>query len=516
MTNPVTPSVGIQLLDHPVGEPSRSVTEAFGEHYRRALSGDPARLRGDSARGVLRASGEDSAPERRDNVLKSRDDGASVRTDRDRDHEVTHREGGPDRSDATRARKERRAEKHEASKGSEAARSVDRRGETESDGGDGAGAVAAVGPSDPASPGAPTGAAESVVEPVDPGATAGGATGVEISVDGEANSDAEVTAAGTVPEDTPIDRAALAEALAAATAGSAAEETEISNEPSAVTGVADPVDPGEGTTRPEVTAADQAEEPLAALAALGVTPGSGSVGEQAGARSRRSASAGEVSAPAAPGVQGTALASDSTGVAPVTTTVASSDSAAVAVAESAVAATGPAPTDAGVAAPAATGDTVTVSGVGQTSGGGEATGASAAATGGGSGPSGATVGTPSGPEAGSLQRVVDSIEAMSRQNPPRSVTLDFGDMHGLRVRLAVHAGGVQVTVTDVGAGANRVQMWEQQLSDLLGERGLGAGDRGQTPGGGDREPSRPWARPESGATIAARRVRTTRTDEILL
>ncbi len=504
MTDPVVPSVGIQLLEHPAGDPGRSVAEAFGDHYRRALSGDPARLRGESAGAVGRPSGDDTAPERRDNVLKNRDGSAVDRPGPDRARATTGHDRGPERARSVRGEKDRKAERADSSNRASAAGTEHREtdptvaeangsvvttpvGDDVSSAGEAAGAQIVVAAAEPVTV---TGEDQAGVGPVEGTA---GPTAVEIS--------GEVAVQGALVDGKPADGATTDTAVGPAGTGNPAAIPVAGSSPV-----------GEATAAPvEEVAPEQA---TSALAGSNAVPVGGIHSQETAATPSKAAGTDGTPSGAVPG--DSTPATPVAGSSPVAAApLAASDPSAVTVAETVVVAAGITPADSGAAAPAGAPTTGSVSGIGQTAGGGEAGAVSPNPTGTGL-PSAATSRGPTGPEAGSLQRVVESIEAMTRQNPPRSVTLDFGSMHGLRVRLAVHATGVQVTVTDAGAGANRVEMWEQQLSDLLGERGLGAGDRGQTPGGGDREPSRPWARPDTGAPSAARRVRATRNNEIRL
>ena len=514
MTNPVTPSAGAQLLDPPTAEPPRSVAEAFGDHYRRALAGDPTRLRGEAVGAVGRARGQDPTPGPRDNVLKRRTDDSVDRSDGNRSGRSVERDASPERVGPTRRRKVAKADRG-GSSGRPAARTDEQK--VNPAGTEAAAVATPRGEDAPVTAGGDATGAQTVAPAVRSVAPAAGEAPTGETVD--------AAEGGSIPSD-GVDEAASAAEMVPGAAVAEAPETEptivadgdlpVVGAPVAAESSGPELDP---VAAPVETVVG---ESAVATATGGVAVGApGSSKEERTGKGRSVGSSGKSSAPA-PGNPGSGLtgATLSESASPSAPTTTPTDPSPVTAAGSALAATGATAND--TAAPVSTGpastgsmSTGSTSGSVPTIGGGEGGAASANPT--GPGPAGTTAaGRPLGPEAGSLQRVVESIEAMSRQHPPRSVTLDFGAMHGLRVRLAVHATGVQVTVTDAGAGANRVEMWERQLSDLLGERGLGSGDRDQTPGGGDREPSRPWTRPGAAPGSRVRRVRAPRTDEMRL
>lgn len=69
-----------------------------------------------------------------------------------------------------------------------------------------------------------------------------------------------------------------------------------------------------------------------------------------------------------------------------------------------------------------------------------------------------------------LSRIAETVEAMVNQPPPRSISLDLADMHGIRVRISIESGDVSVSVTDAGAGSSGSGQWERQLHDTLDQR----------------------------------------------
>ncbi|NOX30082.1 MAG: hypothetical protein GXP35_08555 [Actinobacteria bacterium] len=64
-----------------------------------------------------------------------------------------------------------------------------------------------------------------------------------------------------------------------------------------------------------------------------------------------------------------------------------------------------------------------------------------------------------------ILRIADTAEALSKQPPPRAISLDFGEAHGIRVRIAIDAGGISVTVADAGAGTSDTATWQRQLNE---------------------------------------------------
>jgi len=69
------------------------------------------------------------------------------------------------------------------------------------------------------------------------------------------------------------------------------------------------------------------------------------------------------------------------------------------------------------------------------------------------------------------------LEVMALQPPPRTLTLDLTDLHGVRVTLALEGGGVNVSVSDSGAGNENAREWARQLDQLLSERDFGSDAR---------------------------------------
>ena len=505
MTDPVMPSVGTQLLDPSIGEPPRSVAEAFGDHYRRALAGDAARLQGGAVGVVGRTPGRDQVAERGVNVLKHRTETSVARTDRDRGERTLDGDGSTDRVESTRSGRNPRTEG-----GGSSSQRADPTDEPEAHPRE----TEVVGAAEPKGDEAATVDSEDatriqvagvVVQVTDTAVNGAPAIDTVDGTQGEANSIDELGGvAAPVAEATGVP---VAEAVVVAPVKVADGDLPVAT----ATDVPESDGPEVGLVAPtETVVTDQAVVVESGVVAVGPPGSSREVpGEGVSATGSGGSSTGTPDTPG-PEMAG-ATVSEPTSV----PTSSPADPSMVTAAETVTAAAGTPPT--GSPGPASVGPTATgsASGTVQTVGGGEG-GVSTAGPGGPGPVSTGAVGRPTGPEAGSLQRVVESIEAMSRQHPPRSVTLDFGAMHGLRVRLAVHATGVQVTVTDAGAGANRVEMWERQLSDLLGERGLGSGQQGQTPGGWERESSRPWIRPGEGQLSPVRRARGPRTDEIRL
>ncbi len=85
-------------------------------------------------------------------------------------------------------------------------------------------------------------------------------------------------------------------------------------------------------------------------------------------------------------------------------------------------------------------------------------------------------GSPTGPDAmveTTLSRIAETIEAMSAQPPPRSISLDLSELHGIRVRISIDAGEISVDVSDAGAGSSGSDHWQRQLQDSLHERRRG-------------------------------------------
>ena len=73
-----------------------------------------------------------------------------------------------------------------------------------------------------------------------------------------------------------------------------------------------------------------------------------------------------------------------------------------------------------------------------------------------------------------LSRIAETIEAMTAQPPPRSISLDLTELHGIRIRISVDAGEVSVDVADTGAGSSGSDHWQRQLEDSLEDRRRGA------------------------------------------
>ena len=111
-------------------------------------------------------------------------------------------------------------------------------------------------------------------------------------------------------------------------------------------------------------------------------------------------------------------------------------------------------------------------------------------------PTGGTVGTPSTPAAGyvpdmaAVNRVIDTLGVMVRQPPPRTLTLDLTDMHGVRLTISVTSSGGSLAVADTGAGDANTEQWKQQLDQLLSERGFGSDHRFRNRSGEDEPPER--------------------------
>jgi len=87
----------------------------------------------------------------------------------------------------------------------------------------------------------------------------------------------------------------------------------------------------------------------------------------------------------------------------------------------------------------------------------------------------------------SAARVLDMLEVMSLQPPPRTLTLDLTDLHGVRVTLALDGGAVNVSVSDSGAGNESAREWARQLDQLLSERDFGSDARSSKRSGKDEE-----------------------------
>lgn len=76
----------------------------------------------------------------------------------------------------------------------------------------------------------------------------------------------------------------------------------------------------------------------------------------------------------------------------------------------------------------------------------------------------------------SIERVMATLDVIAKQPPPRVLTLDLTELHGVRVTLSLDEGSVNVSVTDSGAGDAHARQWQDQLDDLLDERSFGSGD----------------------------------------
>jgi len=79
-----------------------------------------------------------------------------------------------------------------------------------------------------------------------------------------------------------------------------------------------------------------------------------------------------------------------------------------------------------------------------------------------------------------ISRIADTAEALSKQPPPRAISLDFGEAHGIRVRIAIDAGGISVTVADAGAGTSDTATWQRQLNESFDQEQRNR-DNQQTP-----------------------------------
>lgn len=98
----------------------------------------------------------------------------------------------------------------------------------------------------------------------------------------------------------------------------------------------------------------------------------------------------------------------------------------------------------------------------------------------------------------SIERVMATLDAIAKQPPPRALTLDLSELHGVRVTLTIDEGTVNVSVSDTGAGDAGTRQWQDQLDQLLDDRDH------ERPGGGGPAPSsdvpsaprRPTARPD--------------------
>ncbi|MCP3935843.1 MAG: hypothetical protein GY708_10780 [Actinomycetia bacterium] len=87
-------------------------------------------------------------------------------------------------------------------------------------------------------------------------------------------------------------------------------------------------------------------------------------------------------------------------------------------------------------------------------------------------PTGLDVPNPAGSraEVHAIEQVLDAVDRVASMTPPRSMTIDLEELHGIRVRIVAEPGGVSVTVDDAGAGSADAQQWQRDLSDLLDQR----------------------------------------------
>lgn len=72
-----------------------------------------------------------------------------------------------------------------------------------------------------------------------------------------------------------------------------------------------------------------------------------------------------------------------------------------------------------------------------------------------------------------VEQVLEAVDRASSMVPPRSVTLDLEEQHGIRIRVVTEAGGVSVSVDDAGAGLADANRWQRDLTDLLDKRKQG-------------------------------------------
>lgn len=77
-----------------------------------------------------------------------------------------------------------------------------------------------------------------------------------------------------------------------------------------------------------------------------------------------------------------------------------------------------------------------------------------------------------------LQRVEEALELLENSPPPRTLTIDLSEEHGVRIRLTSVADGVQVDVQDDGRG-RRPGAWQQDLSQALANNGFDLAGGGQ-------------------------------------
>ena len=70
----------------------------------------------------------------------------------------------------------------------------------------------------------------------------------------------------------------------------------------------------------------------------------------------------------------------------------------------------------------------------------------------------------------SIDRVLSTVDLMSKQPPPRVLTLDLTDLHGVRVTVSLDEGTATVSVSDSGAGGASARQWQDQLDQLLDDR----------------------------------------------
>ncbi|MEZ5281180.1 MAG: hypothetical protein R2770_11990 [Acidimicrobiales bacterium] len=69
-----------------------------------------------------------------------------------------------------------------------------------------------------------------------------------------------------------------------------------------------------------------------------------------------------------------------------------------------------------------------------------------------------------------VERVLDAVDRAASLPPPRAVTLDLEEQHGIKIRVVSEPGGVSVTVDDAGAGTADANRWQRDLSDMLDKR----------------------------------------------
>lgn len=126
-----------------------------------------------------------------------------------------------------------------------------------------------------------------------------------------------------------------------------------------------------------------------------------------------------------------------------------------------------------------------------------------------SAPAGNAAATPSGPAAPSpstmastVQRIIEVVEEIARQTPPRSMTVELGELDGVRVQVSMESSGVRLRFLDELAPDQR-RMLERELARSLAERGFDLADGGTD---GRRQTSREhdeprWAPLESGRIL---------------